>query len=141
MLPDGTTDLQFEGPIVDYKSSKTVTRSFCDHCGANVYFFQDSNNLRPDVCTGIFDRADGVLELRNHIFLPDTKDDGLTVSLSDITAFDGYSTQSKPIEYQKSDRAKSGKDQAIELQAYCQCRGVQFKVSRPENSSRTMASP
>ena len=140
MLPDGTNDLQFEGPIVAYKSSKTVTRSFCDHCGANVYF-QDSNNLRPDVCTGIFDRADGVLERRNHIFLPDAKDDGLAVWLSDIPAYEVFSTQSKPIEYKNSDRANSGKDQATELQAYCQCKGIQFKVSRPDKTSRTMASP
>ncbi|KAL2047705.1 hypothetical protein N7G274_000747 [Stereocaulon virgatum] len=140
LLPDGTTDWHFEGPIVDYKSSETAMRSFCDHCGANIYF-KDSEKPRPHICSGVLKGVDGVLELGKHIFMPAAKDGGLAVWFSDIPAYEGRSSEIKPVEYQKTQRTNSTNDGTTELQAYCQCRGVQFKITKPDKMSYAMSSP
>ena len=140
LLPDGTTNWQVEGPIVDYESSKTATRSFCNHCGAIIYF-KDLERPRPHICSGILRRVDGVLELRKQIFVPAAKDGGLAVWLSDIPAYEGRLSEIKPVEYQKIRRTNSTNDETTELQAYCHCRGVQFKITKPDKMSCVMSSP
>ncbi len=139
-LPEGTTDIRFEGPVAEYRSSETVTRSFCSHCGANV-LFQDFNEPRPDISTGIFDKTNGVVELRSHIFLPDTKDGGLSAWVSDVPAFEGYPNRSKRVQYSDSRGSTSALIGDTELKAYCHCKGVQFKISRPNRASKELSSP
>ena len=139
-LPEGTTDIRFEGSIAEYRSSETVTRSFCSHCGANV-FFQDFNEPRPDISTGIFDKSDGVVELRSHIFLPDTKDGGLGAWVSDVPAFEGYPNRSKRVQNSDCRGSTSALIGDTELKAHCHCMGVQFKISRPNQASKELSSP
>ena len=140
VLPEGTTDISFEGPIVNYRSSEIVTRSFCNHCGANVHV-QYANETRPDVCTGVFNKADGVLQTSSHIFLPDSKDDGLAAWISDIPAYEGFSNQAKLVEYKTKDQVQVTSIHATELHGYCQCKGVQFRVLRPSAVSDAISSP
>jgi len=144
MLPEDVFDLSIEGPLTDYKSSDTVTRTFCDHCGANISF-HDSKKPRPDLTTGILDKADGVIELQNHIFVPDTRDGGLTAWIPDTPAWkgfpqpDGHGQQLK-ISPQKQTKASKEKSSEV-LEAHCQCRGVQFKITSPNEASKGLASP
>lgn len=143
-LPEEATDLAFEGPLADYKSSDTVTRTFCSHCGANIYF-QDSSDPRADICTGILDRADGMIQLRNHIFVPETKDGGLTAWISDIPAWKGYSQPSghgEHIEINAQEQTKASiRGHSESLQAHCQCRGIEFQITAPNEASKDLFSP
>ena len=140
MLPEESTDIRFEGPIAGYRSSETVTRSFCSHCGANV-LFQDDKAPRPDISTGIFDKTNGFLELRCHIFLPDTKDGGLSAWISDVPAFEGLPNRSKRVQCSDYKGPASALIGGTELEAYCHCKGVQFKISRPTRASKELSSP
>ena len=139
-LPEGSTDITFDGPISEYRSSATVARSFCSHCGANV-LFHDFNESRPDIPTGIFDTTEGVVELRSHIFLPDTKDGGLSPWVPDVPAFEGYPNRSKRVQSSDCRRSTSAPPGDADLKAYCHCKGVQFKISRPTRASKELSSP
>lgn len=134
MLPEDATALKFEGPLTDYKSSDTVTRTFCSQCGANIYF-RDSTKPRPDIATGILDKANGIVELRSHIFVPDTGDGGLTAWIPNIPAWKERPLPHQPgeqlkISPQKQIKANTERSSGI-LQAYCHCRGVRFKITSP----------
>ena len=139
-LPDETADLRFEGPVAEYRSSEPVIRTFCFNCGANFYF-QKLDEPRPEISTGIIVESDGLLELRNHIFVRDTKDGGLSSWLSDVPAFEGYANQSKAMEHSNQDQAKPASHDNTDLKAYCQCKGVQFKISRPNSASKQLSAP
>ncbi len=142
-LPEGSTKITFNGPLSNFKSSDTVTRTFCSHCGANVYV-QDSNEPRPDICTGVLDRADGVVTLRNHIFVPDSKDGGLSSWIPDIPMWKTFSKphhQSEQLDTGQQRKLKIDSKGSSELHAHCQCGGVQFKITRPNQHSRDLLSP
>ena len=139
-LPEGSTDITFEGPIAEYRSSEMVTRSFCSHCGANV-LFQDFNDPRPDIPTGIFDETHDIIELRGHIFVPDSKDGGLSAWVPDVPAFERYANRSKRVHFSDNRGSTSAVTGNTELEAYCHCKGVQFKISRPTGASKELSSP
>ena len=139
-LPEGSTDIKFEGPIAEYKSSEMITRSFCSHCGANV-LFQDSNDPKPDIPMGIFDKTNGLVELRGHIFVPDTKDGGLSAWVSNVPAFEGYANRSKRVQISSYGGFTSAINEGTEIEAYCHCKGVRFKISRPTGASKELSSP
>ena len=141
-LPDDCTNIEFHGPLVNYKSSKTVTRSFCRTCGANIYV-QDSSQSKPDICTGVLDKADGIIQLRSHIFVPDTKDGGLSVWLPNVAAWEGYAEQSARSKENMRSQEKSdtGTTRNVRTQAHCHCRGVQFMITRPCPESGELSAP
>lgn len=143
MLPEDATALRFEGPLTDYKSSNTVTRTFCNHCGANIYF-RDSTTPMPDIATGILDKANGIVELRNHIFVPDTRDGGLTAWIPNIPAWKGHTAQphrpGEQMTISPQKQTKASKERSSEvLQAHCHCRGVQFKITSPNEGSKSLS--
>ena len=141
-LPDGSSDINFRGPLCSYNSSNTGTRSFCNHCGANIYV-QDSNEPRPGICSGVLERADSsIVELRDHIFVSDTGDGGFSPWLGDVPAWEGFPGQSKRLTGGQQTRLKIGSDgQGSELEAYCQCRSIEFKVTRPDEQSKNLSAP
>ena len=138
-LPDGTVDYYIEGPLNHYESSSTVTRTFCNHCGANIHF-QGSGAPRPDICTGVLDKADGVLKLRNHIFVPDSKDGGFSDWIPDMPAFEEYS-QSKEVKIAHRRPVETIGEVGPELQAFCHCGNIRFKITRPNDRSKELIAP
>ena len=137
-LPEGSEDISFHGSLREYKSSASVSRSFCHRCGANVYV-KDSNEARPDICTGVLDRAAGIIELRSHIFVCDTIDGGLSTWMSKVPAWEGFTNRSKQA---GTGRQKLQIEKATpELEAYCQCRGVELKITSPSPESKLLRSP
>lgn len=144
-LCKGTTDFKVDGPTTEYKASDIVTRYFCSHCGANVWL-QDEREDGPDICSGTFEKADGIIELKNQIFVNDTKDGGLSTWIpdSDIVAWGGFSNSrkdGKPHDLQVDNLSKVTADASTELHAHCQCKGVHFKITRPNQSSKDLSSP
>ena len=138
-LPDDTVDLHIDGPLSHYSSSSTVTRTFCNQCGANIYF-QDSKESRPNICSGVLDRADDVLKLRNHIFVPDSRDGGFSDWMPNIPAWEGFS-QSKQVKIGHRRASKGAGEVGPELQAFCQCGSVKFKITKPNERSEDLFAP
>lgn len=136
-LLEGTTDFKVEGPLINYRTSDIVTRYFCSNCGANVWL-QDKRGNGPDICSGVFEKAEGIIELKNQIFVHDTKDGGLSTWIpdSDIAAWEGFSKESKQLNIEVEHPPKVTSDDSTELHAHCQCKGVQFKITRPNQASK-----
>ena len=139
-MPDGYTAFEVQGPLKQYNASKDVNRFFCSHCGTNVYM-QGPNPGEADLCTGVLENDDDILDPQNHIFVTDTRDGGLRDWLPDIKAWEGYSKQSQQIDGNSKIQLPSRSTDGRELYAYCQCRGVQFKITRPNEASKTLSSP
>ena len=141
-IGDSATDFKVEGPLIDYKSSDFVTRSFCSHCGANVWF-EDKREKQPYVCTGTLTKSEGIIKLKNHIFVIDTTDGGLSTWIpdADIIAWEEFPRKSKQITVSIEPAQKTPASGTSEVQAYCYCRGVQFKITRPNQHSKLPSSP
>ena len=139
-LPENSTVVTFQGPLSTYKSSETISRTFCSHCGANVYF-EDSNDPRPDICTGLLEELNGIIILQNQIFVSDTKDGGLSAWLPDIPAWRGFSCHGERSDIKLERLAEVSNKGDLILSAYCHCRGVQFKITRPNECSRNLTAP
>ncbi|MCJ1450253.1 hypothetical protein MMC28_000582 [Mycoblastus sanguinarius] len=138
-LPEDHTAFQLHGSPNCYNASKNVTRYFCGQCGSNVYL-QDLNYGELDLCTGVLEKGDGILDLQDHIFVTDTKDGGLSDWIPDLKAWEGFSKQSKQIQCGRKAPSEEPSDTSPEMQGYCQCKGVQFKITRPNESSKNLSS-
>ena len=138
-LPKGA-EFAIQGPLEFYKASKTVFRFFCSNCGANVYF-EDTNTEDRDICTGVLERAEGVVLLKQHIFVTDSKDGGLCDWIPDVEAWEGFSKVSRKLDAGWKDGSKLSSKRDEELQAYCHCKGVRFKITRPDESSANLTAP
>ena len=95
------------------------------------------------ICTGVLRGAEGVLGgLENHIFVSDTGDGGLREWIPDTDAWMGFTNASEKIGHGwKGDGVTASAERATELQAYCHCKGVRFKITRPDESSVRLVAP
>lgn len=138
-LPKGA-EFEVSGPLELYKASENVFRFFCGNCGANVYI-EDSNFEARDICTGVLEKAEGVVRFERHIFVVDTKDGGLSDWIPGFDAWEGFSKVTKKLDGDWKAGPKAGPERAQELHAYCRCKGVEFKITRPDASSATGTAP
>ena len=141
-LVKGTSDFKVEGSYTPYYSSDLVTRYFCKNCGANVWL-DDKREDGPDICSGAFDNVDGIVKLKNHIFIEDTKDGGLSkwIPDEDITAWSAFSRDSTRIRIADRARTTVAKNEDAKLSAHCRCNGVQFRITRPNEASKALSAP
>lgn len=138
-LPQGA-EFQVNGPLEFYKASKTVFRFFCSNCGANVYV-EDTDTEDRDLCTGVLEEAEGVVRLKHHIFVADSKDGGLSDWVPDVDAWEGFSKGGRKLDAEWKEGFQARGERAEELQAYCHCKGVRFKITRPDESSADLSAP
>ena len=139
-LPPGT-EFDVKGPLAVYKASEDLSRFFCSNCGANVYM--DDKDSKKEISTGVLESAEGLVRLDHHIYVADTKDGGLRDWLPGMEAWEGYREVSKKLDADWKDgslEASSG-EKAQELHAHCRCKGVSFKITRPDESSASISAP
>ena len=139
-LPKGAEFEVSSGSLEFYKASNTVFRFFCKTCGANVYV-EDTETEKRDICTGVLGDMEGIGSLKNHIFVADTKDGGLRDWIPDVDAWEGFSKVSKILDAGWKEDSMASSQSARELQAYCHCKGVRFKITRPDDSSAKINAP
>ncbi len=138
-LPTGT-EFEVKGPLECYKASEALSRFFCKNCGANVYL--EDTDAKKEICTGLLEKADGVLRLDYHIFVADTKDGGLSDWVPGVDAWEGFSEVSKKVDAgRKGDSKKASSDKDQESHAHCHCKGVSFKITRPDESYANTTAP
>ena len=137
-LPQGT-EFDVKGPLTAYKASADLSRFFCSNCGANVYL--EETNTKKEVCAGLLEEVEGVVRLDQHIFVKDTKDGGLSDWIPDVKAWEGFSDVSKKVDSGWKDDAQVSSKGEQELHAHCRCKGVGFKISRPDASSANLKAP
>lgn len=142
-LPKTARQFEVNGPTTSYESSKLLSRRFCSHCGSNVYIYTSEHGAEglSDICSGVLADSETFAQMDRHIWIADTKDGGLSAWLHEYPGWEQSTKTSKPIDC--STHAPSSNAQpSSELNCYCQCRGVEFKITRPTKASReSLSSP
>ncbi|KAL8762622.1 MAG: hypothetical protein Q9184_001423 [Pyrenodesmia sp. 2 TL-2023] len=144
LIPHSTrSSLSITGEPVALKTSDRLTRYSCGQCGATIYI-HDSGTGEDFVASGVIDKSEGILSFKEHIFVGDTKDGGLS-SWIDGPSWTEWSEKSeiwKPTENTIVEERSTGPQDGGEvLKCYCQCRGVQFNITRPNKDSSNVSSP
>lgn len=121
--------------------------SFCGQCGTGLY---EEGGIALSLNTGSLGEIEKggkpVLKARNHIFVADTNDGGLRDMICSLSSWEGWQNKSRQLEagtlYGKvtdqSSRRNDGASQSRDsdrLECYCQCKGINFHITRPHATS------
>ncbi|MCJ1387100.1 hypothetical protein MMC17_010229 [Xylographa soralifera] len=133
------------GKVESYRNSSDLIMCFCGTCGTSVYELAPASK-QFGLCSGALDAANGIIELKEHMFVAATKDGGLREWLLDIPAWEMYRQDpSGSIEPGKAYGAKasatSNTTEGDILHCSCHCKGVQFNITRPGPRSSMLHSP
>lgn len=143
-IPPGSSRFQLKGEgICTYNASSHLARYFCGHCGTFIYD-ENSTTGRLGICTGALEKTDGLVELVEHIFVGDTIDGGLSDWLPDAVQWEERANKSVQIKERRKARADDAREtpgQNAHLRAYCNCGGVKFYITQPDQSSKSLSSP
>lgn len=127
--PEITLDVT---PLTRYASSDWYTRYFCPQCGAHVVNFA---GVTWRVCTGLLDRMEEKVLERNHIFVEDTVDGGMSVWLPSLVAFPkgGDDEARGKVGTYFVPQPRAQEEGAETVVASCHCGGVRFMLTQPED--------
>ncbi|KAF2431395.1 hypothetical protein EJ08DRAFT_587461 [Tothia fuscella] len=116
-----------------------VVRYFCTTCGTHM---GDTTEKRERWClsTGVVDKSETIFQFKNHVFVSDTKDGGLSGWLPEIEGerlkyWEGHSGESTELDPPIKNEISDTFTKSDRLHVYCQCRGVDFYISRPDYNS------
>ena len=147
-LPKGSKELKVQGKPKAYSSSKYMTRFGCGECGTSMYEVASeppSYTWTSYLCTGVLTQVQGIVEGGQHIFVGDTKDGGLSVWLPQFKAWEEWPRSSKELDPRDPFSSPAGALPAAKpmekLRCRCQCGGVEFNITPPnEESSKSGSS-
>ena len=80
-----------------------------------------------------------MVRLERMIFLGDAGDGGLGVWMDGVEGWEGFSKESRMVG--KGDWEEGRKGGERELKAHCLCKGVRFKITRPDEASARLTAP
>lgn len=138
-----------------FESSKGVFRHFCATCGAHTFTMVEMSKTICVINTGLWDRTEGLINWVGCKWVEDTLDGGVSVWFKDIKRADGTREELKRWvrrDLEGADLVPEGslvtlaKKEEIpvkndKLKAYCQCGGVKFHITRPNEASKKVRSP
>ena len=134
--------------VTPYKSSNILTRHFCSTCGTQMYL-EYKNDGHFEAATGTLqvENTDGLIEYKAHIWVEDTLDGGASQFITQINGKELRRFLQEPCkseEVQLSWTApsifKDGSDALENIYAHCHCKGAEFYVSPPNESSKAAES-
>ena len=137
------SSLEVRGNLKGYESSTYRTRFFCEQCGAFIYDKTTDRDV-DGVYTGVLAGFGRLVDLKQHEFVADAIDGGLSIWLSDATAWLGQAHKSEQIQHAPKNRSvdkTKNVDSSTRLPGYCHCGGVQFQMTRPNEQSTELFSP
>ncbi|KAL8723744.1 MAG: hypothetical protein Q9225_000039 [Loekoesia sp. 1 TL-2023] len=141
--PEGSSALNVTDQTVAYKTSDHLTRYFCGRCGASIYN-HDSTTRNDHVASGVVDKTEGILTFKQHTFIGDTKDGGLSSWLEGLS-WAGQPDQGEEMRFKTNPTPDKGAREAANpsemLNCHCHCGGVQFRITRPNPSSCNLSAP
>lgn len=149
-LPKEHKAFKVSGGIKSYKASEDIIRYFCGTCGSNVYVDEKKFN-ETSLCSGVIvhsSAGEDVARLESQIFVHDTQDGGMSAWFPTVTAWEGFSKESKQVDcsHQQTPRRHMRDNAQVaaaepELHCYCHCKRIQFKITKPNEESRQVSSP
>ncbi|KAF1967280.1 hypothetical protein BU23DRAFT_516579 [Bimuria novae-zelandiae CBS 107.79] len=133
--------------LTPYKSSDILTRHFCATCGTQMYL-EYSHDGHFEAATGTLqvDNTDGLIEYKAHIWIEDTPDGGASQFITHIqdSQLKRYlqepgQNHEVPLNW-RTTRSRSSLSRTDKIYAHCQCKGVEFWISPPNEASKTAES-
>ena len=128
-------------PLSTFPVSTNVDVYFCKECGSQLFWHRHTGNYIK-VMAGALDDPEMNMKLESQIFIEDTKDGGLSTWLPSVPGGEqrqGNQTLVAPVAGERHEPSVKQKPESLE--AYCQCKGVHFRISRPDESSHRMQRP
>ena len=140
---DSPFKLEIQGQPLIYRTSDSIIRHSCGHCGASIYN-HDLIAKTYNIASGVVDKSERVLVFGQHLFVADTKDGGLSSWLKGRT-WAGEPERSEEIYLQTNPALDKlppkAADSRGKLKCYCHCRGVEFEITPPNKSSSKVSAP
>ena len=140
-LPDNYQAFKVHGTTRVYKASELL-RHFCGTCGSNVFI--EEKNHEITLCSGAITSSGVEPRLKSNIFVRDPKDGGMSTWLPSVQGWEGFSKESRPVDCGQRMPEHSEADfkgTNLELPGYCQCRKIQFRITRPNEKSSDLHGP
>lgn len=140
-IPPSSSVFQINGQPCCYRTP-LQTRYFCGDCGCSIYQKKEKSET-IELCTGALEAAE-FIGISEHIFVADTIDGGLSDWIpapiwdgarNEQNHWDNARRPELPKTLQGSSRVTD------RLLGYCHCRGVQFTISRPDETSSIQRVP
>jgi hypothetical protein len=134
--------------VTPYKSSDILTRHFCSTCGTQMYLeYKHDGHFEAATGTLQVDKTDGLVEYKAHIWIEDTLDGGASQFITQINGKElgrflqePYKSEEVQLSWTAPSIYKDGSDALESIYAHCHCKGVEFYVSPPNESSRAAES-
>ena len=131
-----------------YDTSDNGTRMFCGSCGAHVFGHLKAQDLWL-LATGVLEGSADLVRFKAHSWVGDTQDGGLSTWLPKLAGHEmvRYNQGSQPGHLfqppapSKSETKPGNGEGTAQLAARCYCGGVQFHITRPNESSKHASSP
>ncbi|KAF8649181.1 hypothetical protein AX16_005979 [Volvariella volvacea WC 439] len=133
--------------VVTYQTSQRASRLFCERCSSHMFFRATKESgdggFRYCIAAGALERVEGIAKVGYHIHVKDTLDGGLA---NHMITYDGeelkrYTEQddseSLPLDWSGVDQVEGVAGREQTLHAHCQCKAIQFSISRPSDLSTT----
>ena len=144
-LPKDHKNFERHGNTATYAASERLFRHFCGTCGTNVFLVdKEINEVSPSfLCSGAITTDGNEPRMNEQIFIKDTKDGGMSPWFPSIQGWEGFS-DSKPVDCSRQLPESSRADVTSknpELPCYCQCRKIQFRITKPNEKSRDLHGP
>lgn len=134
LLPLGSSVLQMNGQPCCYRTLQT--RYFCGHCGCSLYQEKEDSGA-IGISTGTLD-TDGFIEMSQHMFVADTIDGGLSRWIPNGLSGKERQDESNQLDCatrpELSGTLRERSKPTRHLKGYCHCRGVQFTITRPNET-------
>lgn len=135
--------------LKEYKQSGNISRWFCATCGAHAFAYNKRDN-KYRVAAGLLTTTEaGEAESITHHGVKDTLDGGLSIvlpgSITEDNAcwLDAITTEGQAVTALQTPGSLNNDilPKADLLEGQCHCGGIQFSVTRPKLSSRSVSSP
>ncbi|KAI9799626.1 MAG: hypothetical protein M1833_003941 [Piccolia ochrophora] len=138
---DGNSPLH----LTSYDSSEAIRRFFCSTCGAHMVACHKPSG-KWKVANGVLDKIEGIIEVKGHMWVGDTKDGGSADWMIEMGGKqmerrrEGPESEQLPLGWKASIHTDQNTAED-RLRGRCHCGGVDFYVSRPNESSKNAHTP
>lgn len=136
--------------LTEYESSDILSRYFCSTCSTHLYCRYNSDGHFEASHGTIVGKTDDLFDFAGHWWIQDTKDGGGSVWLKDYRgtpmsrwSADWHQGPKVPLHWRSTPIPVNTDqvDPAERLRVHCHCNGVDFYISRPDESSLKAVSP
>ena len=130
--------------VTPYRSSNILTRHFCSTCGTQMYLeYKHDGHFEAATGTLEAENKDELIEHKAHIWIEDTLDGGASQFITQVNGKElgrflqePHRSEEVQLSWTAPSISKDGPDTLKNIYAHCHCKGVEFYISPPNESSK-----